>query len=76
MFYNKEHSPFARYFGGGGGGSTPKLKAPAEQQKTQEVRRIEESAGEARKESRKRVPPGRKSTIQFGIQKVLNEYLG
>lgn len=79
MFFNKIEdytlcniSPNARFFGGGGG----KIKSPEKPVKQEETRRIEESAGEERKAERRRVPPGRKSTLKFGIQKELEKRLG
>lgn len=60
-------------FSGGGGPSTPKV---AEVQKQDEPRRIVETAGEAKKTERKRVPPGRTATMFSGISKELEKRLG
>jgi len=67
MFYNKEESFFARYFGGGGG--SPKMPEP----EPVETKHVEEYAGEEELKARKRKPPGRKATIFTGIQKALEE---
>ncbi len=73
MFYDYLERPSLRFFGGGGG---PKIKSPEKPAKQQEVRRVEESAGRERDAERRRIPPGRKSTLKFGIQKTLTERLG
>lgn len=70
-FWENKHS--LRFFSGGGG---PKLKTPEKPAKQQEVRRIEESAGRERDAERRRIPPGRKATLKFGIQKELTKRLG
>ena len=75
MFYDYLDRPSLRFFGGGGG-KPKKPKAPVEEAKTTEVRRIDDSAGEARKDERRRIPGGRKSTLKFGIQKTLSDRLG
>jgi hypothetical protein len=56
-------------FGGGGGGSPdlPPVEKPVE------TRRVVERAGEAKEAERKRVPPGRKSTMFAGIEKMLTD---
>jgi hypothetical protein len=61
---------------GGSGGTPSTPDSPAKPAKQAEVRRVVESAGEARKQERKRVPPGRKSTIFGGITKELENRLG
>ncbi len=66
--------PMARFFSGGGG--SPKIKTPEKPAKQEETRRIEESAGEERKAERRRVPPGRKATLKYGIQRELEKRLG
>lgn len=73
MFYNKDESPSVRFFSGGGG---PKIKSPAKPAKQEEVRKVVETAGEAKKTERKRIPPGRKSTMFGGIEKELVKRLG
>ena len=57
----------------GGGGGTPD---PPPVEKPVETRRVVEQAGEARESERKRVPPGRKSTMFAGIEKMLKDRLG
>ncbi len=74
MFYDYLERPSLRFFGGGG--SAPKIRAPEKPAKQQEVRRIEDSAGAERDKERKRIPPGRKSTLKYGIQKTLTDRLG
>jgi hypothetical protein len=73
MFFNKDESPFVRFFSGG---SAPKITPPKEPVKQQETRRIDRSAEEARGQERKRVPPGRTSTMFSGIEKMLKDRLG
>jgi hypothetical protein len=71
----KDESPSVRFFSGGGG--TPKPPpAPEKPVKQEEVRRVIETAGEARATERKRIPPGRKSVIGFGIESQLKKKLG
>ena len=60
-------------FGGGGGPKTPSVE---KQQKSEEPRRIVETAGDAKKTERKRVPPGRSGNIYAGQQKALTDRLG
>lgn len=75
MFFNKDESPMVRFFSGGGG--TPKPpKSPEPPAKQAEVRRVVETAGESRATERKRIPPGRKSVIGFGIESQLKKKLG
>jgi hypothetical protein len=71
--FNKEDSPFARFFGGGGG---PSIKSPEKPAKQAEVRQIVEGAGEARRDERKRIPPGKQSVMFAGITKELEKRLG
>ncbi len=59
-----------------GGGKPKALPAPEKPQKSEEVRRVVEDAGEAKKDERKRRPPGRKSTVFAGIDNALKERLG
>jgi hypothetical protein len=73
MFFNKDESPFVRWFSGG---SAPKIKAPEKPAKQEEVRRIDQSAEDERGRERKRIPPGRKSTLFSGIEKMLKAKLG
>jgi hypothetical protein len=73
MFYNKDESPFVRWISSGGG---PKIKSPEKPVKQQEVRRIDDSASEARQAERKRIPPGKSSTMFSGIEKMLKDRLG
>lgn len=73
MFYDYLERPSLRFFGGG---SAPKIKAPEKPVKQEEVRRIDQSAEEARGQERKRIPPGRKSTMFAGIKKELEKRLG
>ena len=59
-----------------GGGSAPKIKSPEKPAKQEEVRRIVEGAGDARKDERRRIPPGRQATMFGGIEKLLTDRLG
>ena len=49
------------------GGGAPKTPAVETQQKSEEPRRIVETAGDAKKTERKRVPPGRSGNVFAGI---------
>ncbi len=60
-------------FSGGGGPKTPSVE---KQQKSEEPRRIVETAGEAKKGERKRIPPGRSGNVFAGIDKALTDRLG
>ena len=66
---------FCRYFGGGGGSPKPP-PAPEKPVKQDETRRVVKSAGEARKQERKRIPPGRKALMYAGMEKELKKRLG
>jgi len=62
----------------GGGSSKPKPK-PVEQKKQvpRETQRIVDGAeGERKRETRRRIPAGRKSTFYAGIEKALKQRLG
>jgi hypothetical protein len=73
MFYDYLERPSLRFFGGSGG---PKIKSPEKPAKQAEVRQIVEDAGGARRDERRRIPPGKKSTMFGGIQKELEKRLG
>lgn len=58
------------------GGGAPSIKAPEKPAKQEEVRRIVEDAGSARREERRRIPPGRQATMFGGVEKLLKDRLG
>lgn len=73
LFYDYLDRPSLRFFGGG---SAPKISPPPKPEKQQEVRRIVENAGEARRDEQRRIPPGREATMFAGIEKQLKAKLG